>query len=156
MTSVHRAGAVSTVALSAVALTLGLAQAVAPRWVKHVGLDVWNLPNLRTASKAADDEAIELQAKEEQLRQSIEVSEHIAARLVEGAVTLAQAIDELEPLLRERPGFDYGYQTNYHVNTFRQGVARYTINRAQRMLAANPSRWATISPHLEAEFNAIQ
>jgi hypothetical protein len=38
----RRTGAASAAALRALALTLALAQAVAPGWVGRVGLDVWN------------------------------------------------------------------------------------------------------------------
>jgi hypothetical protein len=156
MTTVHRAGTVSTVALSALGLVLGAAQSIAPRWVKHVGLDMWNLPGLRASTQEAHEKSEELQLEQERLDRSIEAGEHVAVRLIAGTITLAQATDELEPHLRARPGFDEIHKFAYQTKTLRQGVARYVVNRATWLLDNDPSRRAAVSARLEAEFVAIQ
>jgi hypothetical protein len=156
MTTVHRAGTVSTVALSALGLVLGAAQSIAPRWVKHVGLDVWNFPSLCASTQEAREQTEELRLDQERMDMSIEAGEHVAVRLVAGTMTLAQAIDELEPLLRARPGLDDIHRIAYQTKSPRQGVARYIVNRATRLLDNDPSRRAAVSARLEAEFAAVR
>jgi hypothetical protein len=151
----RRTGAVSAAALSGLVLTLGLAQVVAPEWVKRVGLDVWNMPGLRADARASAKEAAELRARQEKLGQEIELSEHVAARLADGSLTLAEATDELEPILRDRPGFDAIRVAKYEAPTFRHGVARYAIMKVHALLARDPARRAAVSARLEAEYAAL-
>ena len=138
MTTFHRAGTVSTVALSGLAVVFGIGHTVSPEWTRRVGLDVWNLPSLRTAAAQIEEESVEMNAKGEQLFQSIEAADHIIARLVDGKLTLSQATDELAPFLQKRAGFDIVWECYYKVKTFREGVTRYAIEHAVRMVANDP------------------
>ena len=156
MTTVRRAGTVSAAALSGLGLTLGLAHAIAPQWAARTGLDVWNIVALHESAKTASEEYKVLLAKEERIRREIEAGEHIAARLVDGSLALADAIKELEPTLRDRPGFDFVCESTYQAPTFRHGVARYAIGRVTRLLKMNPAQRAVVCARLETEYAAIK
>jgi hypothetical protein len=153
---VRRAGVVSVIVLTGLALIAGLANAVAPRWAKQVGLDIWNLPDLRAASLETESRRVELQEQAEQINHEIEAAEHVATRLIDATMTLSQAIDDLEPSLRNRAGFEIMRQQHNPVPTFRQAVARYAIFKVERRLQHDPSRWMPVSARLEAEYAAIE
>src|SRR5262245_20644207 len=95
----RRTGIASAATLSGLALALGLAHAVAPEWVKRVGLDLWNLPALRLEARAVDDEAALLQVKADQEFRRTEMGSHIAGQLADGSLTLAEAVAVLEPIM---------------------------------------------------------
>ena len=152
----RRTGAVSAASLSVMALSLGLAHVIAPEWVKRVGLDVWNYPGLRDQWRATEVEAAQAQAKQDQMHRRMELGSHVSARLATGSITLAEAVDELEPVMRDAPGFESTYLYHYQVPTLRQGVARYAIGKVRDQLADDPARWATVSARLETEYAALR
>jgi hypothetical protein len=84
------------------------------------------------------------------------MGEHLAARLADGTLTLAAAVDQLEPAMRARTGFACVCAHQYQVPTLRLGVARYAINRAERLFADDPAGWAAVSSRLEAEYAALK
>ena len=152
----RRTGTVSAAALSGLVVTLGLAQVIAPEWVKGVGLDVWNYHTLRDQLEVGEQEAAVAQAKLDQAIRQSELGSHVASRLIDGVLTLAEATDELEPTLRNAPGFETTRVAHYNAPTFRHGVARYVIVRARDLLSDDPTRWAAVSARLEAEYAALE
>lgn len=156
MTTARRAGTVSATALTGVSLALALAHSVAPSWARRAGLDLWNLPSLRQLARECDEEAVVAQQKRDRLMWEIEASEHAAARLVDGTLTLAGAVEELSPWLEVRSGFETGARNRFRTTTLRQSVARYAIDKARVILADEPARWAVVSARLEAEYAALK
>jgi hypothetical protein len=156
MTTLHRAGTVSTLALSGLAVVFGVSHTLAPEWTRRIGLDVWNLPSLRATAAQVEEESVETNAKSERLFQSIEAADHIIARLVAGNITLLQATDELEPLMLHRDGFDIVWEHYYKAKTFRDGVTRYAMERSLRMLTDDPVHKAQVSLRLDTEFAAMK
>jgi hypothetical protein len=152
MTSVRRAGTASATGLTGLALALALGNAAAPEWVRRAGLDVWNLPSLRADAHALDQERALIQDQQEQLRREIEAADHVTARLEAGDLSLAEATDRIEPVLRGRPGFEDSARVHYQAPTVRLAVARYLVSRVERHLGADPTRKAVIAAGLEAEY----
>jgi hypothetical protein len=74
-------------------------------------------------------------------------------RLVVADITLAQAVELAEPLLRRRAGFP-GYLTTYWSGlSYRQAIARFLIQRAENMYAdTDPSFWHPTLHRLEREY----
>src|SRR5262245_52770417 len=132
MTAARRAGTASAAALPALALALGLAHVAAPEWVRRAGLDVWNYAALREAARAGDCRRVALEIQQEQLFQEIEATTRLAERLAAGSVSLAEATDATEPILRDRTGFADVGPRFYPAPTFRLTVARYLIERVKR------------------------
>jgi hypothetical protein len=119
-------------------------------------LDVWNWNSAVAEARALNDRMVELRASEERLREEVELAEGLTTHLASGTTSLAAAADVMEPILRERTGFESVVRTRYHSPTFRHGVARYLILRVGRQLDAAPSQWATASARLEAEYSALR
>jgi hypothetical protein len=156
MTTARRAGTVSAAALSGLALTLGFAHAVAPAWVRRAGLDLWNLPSLRGDVGEYCHEASALEQKHDRLAREIETARHAAARLIDQRLTLAEAVDELAPVLGARPAFAHAARDRFGTETFRQTVAAYVIDKAEELLEGDPGRRVEVSARLRTEFAAIK
>lgn len=155
MTARRRPGVVSVTALLGLVLTLGVAELLIPQWSTHLGLDVWNWGDTRVEAQQQEQEALAVEAQRVQLRREIESAGHVVAKLREGQVTLAQATDELEPLMRHRRGFEYAWPID-PPPTFRHSVARYATTRVEAELANDPARQAAICARLKAEYNALK
>jgi hypothetical protein len=152
----RRTGAVSAAVLSGLALTLVLARAVAPEWATRAGLDVWNLGELRADARATADERAALEDRRHRLQQEAVWTGAFAARLIDGSLTLAEAADQLAPILLERPGFDTVWEVDYRAPDFRRGCARYAITKVQSVLENEPELRAAVVARLEAEYAALK
>lgn len=156
MTTTQRPGAASALILTALLAGLGAAQLVAPQWVKRVGLDFWNLAELRANEVQAGKARERINEEEERLQHSIEISERLAAQLMEGRTTLKRAVDELEPLMRERTGFACVCEVAHKTTNFRVGTARHLILHVERMLSETPSYHCGVLERLETECAALK
>jgi hypothetical protein len=156
MTTVRRAGTASAAVLTGLVLTLGLTHATAPEWTRRAGLDVWKLAEARDAFQTTADESVRIRDEAERLRESIEAVDHITTRLVAGDLTLSDATDVTEPLLRERRGFSFAAESYYAAPTFRMSVGRYLIDRARRVLSTQLSRSTTVLARLEGEYATMR
>jgi len=148
---------VPAVALLGLALGFGLAHVTVPK-------SMLTAPEWMRPARRADgpdfariaDEAASLQARQEQLLREIELGDHMAARLAAGTLSLADAAGEMEPFLRTRAGFDTVCRHYYHVPNTHLGTARYLIEKVRRLLEDDPSREATVTARLEAEYAALK
>ncbi|MCE9562795.1 MAG: hypothetical protein K8U57_12180 [Planctomycetes bacterium] len=151
----QRAGTVSVATLSGLVLTLVAAELLAPRWVQSLGLDVWNFHALREEARITREHSVAVEAERVRLRREVEASGHTANRLIDGRITLADAIDELEPILQHRVGFECAWLQD-PPPTFRHSVARYIINRVEATLEAKPEQRTVVSARLKAEYDALK
>lgn len=156
MTTVRRAGTASAAALSAIILTIGLVQVAAPRWTERIGLDIWNLPALREQLQAHGREWEQLAGREEQLGREIELLDHLTNRLADGHVSLSEATDVAEPIMRNRAGFELCAELNYPAPTLRHSVARFLIARVGRSLEDDLSRSVAVSARLNGEYATLR
>lgn len=156
MPTVRRTGTSSIATLCGVALTVAVLNAFAPSWVQQSGLDVWNLPSAISDGKTADHDSASLKAQEQRLFQEIQLSKIVAGALAAGTLSLKDAVDEMEPILRNRSGFIAAIQTNYETSYIREGIARYLISRIPK--AAQHDRDEPLSDtlsRLECELNSL-
>jgi hypothetical protein len=156
MTTAHRPGAASALVLTALLATLGAAQLIAPQWVKRVGLDFWNLAELRASRVQASKASETINEEGERLRHGIEITERLATQLMEGRTTLKRAVDELEPLMRERTGFACVCETAHNTTNLRVGTARHLMLHVKRLLSESPSQPRGVLERLEAECAALK
>jgi hypothetical protein len=154
--TMRRAGATSAATLIGLTLTVVLVQAVAPEWLQRVGLDVWNYPAALAASQSANQDAAMIDEQKEQLFQEFELSDHVCNQLVAGELSLTAAVDEMEPIMRHRAGFDYALRVWSSNLSFRQGVARYLIRRITRVNSAQPQHLSMTQARLECEYARIK
>jgi hypothetical protein len=155
MTTVRRAGATTVATLCGLALTVVAADAFAPRWVQEAGLDIWNMPSAIAANKAADEKYASLKAKEEKLYHEIQLSNNISEELAAGTITLKDAVDEMEPVLRNRTGFVATLQVSFGTSSVREGVARYLISRIPRSMTHDLVELSNTLYRLECEFETL-
>jgi len=151
----HRPGTVSLAALSGLVATIFVANLIAPVWIQSVGLDVWNLESVREESRLNEEHAVAVEAQRIRILREVQVSGHTAHRLIEGTVTLEVAVDELEPIMRNRVGFECAWPLD-RPPTFRHAVARYIINRVDAELANDPEKRAGVCAQLKVAYDNLK
>jgi hypothetical protein len=124
---VRRAGVASVATLSGLALTILGAQLLAPDQVAQLRNEVLSIQTAGEESRALD-------RRSEDMAKEFEVSDYVCELLVAGKLTLDEAVDEMEPRLHNRPGFDRTVQSILGAESFRHAVARYLIQRVKRNL----------------------
>lgn len=138
-----------TAAVSAVALAfLVLSVAAFVTEARQVGA-------LRAELRAFENEGEALDDVRRRQDREEEVINQIAGRLGDGKVTLRAAVDQTEPLLRDRSGFMHEWRDD-PPPTYRHRVARYLIGRVAFLLDREPDRLATVLPGLRAEYDTLR
>ncbi|MEJ5275167.1 MAG: hypothetical protein WHU94_04575 [Thermogemmata sp.] len=91
------------------------------------------------------------------LHLSCQALDHITVRLVVGEITLRQAVEMADPILRRRQGFFTSVAWQYKLLSHEQIIARFLIQRAEMMYAAvDPSFWHPVAQRLEREYAALE
>jgi hypothetical protein len=152
MSNARRAGATSATTLIGLALTVVFVHALAPDWIRRLGLDVWNLPAAIAATRSADEELATLNAQEDQLFREIQLGNQITSQIAAGTLSLRAAVDEMEPILQNREGFAVTIKQRYRAATFRLAVAHYLISRVPAVMNSEPLRQSTVLTQLEYEY----
>ncbi|WP_439627441.1 hypothetical protein [Gemmata sp.] len=140
----RRTGAASAAAL----LALGLALAA-------LGVDASLGADARDEVRRHEADASALEAQRVRALREGEASGRAAARVIAGTLPLAGAVDELEPLLRQRTGFECAW-TDEPFPTFRHRVARYVVIRVAAELKHDPDRRAAVLARLDAEYATLR
>jgi hypothetical protein len=156
MIAFRRTGTTSAASLCGLVVALGLTHASAPEWSRRAGLDFWNLTHEQECLWEIKEESARLSEESERLRESIEATDHLATRILVGELTLTEATDLLEPLLKERSSFRWSAATLYPAPSFRLSIARYLIERVQRAGQGDSGRWAAAIAQLRAEYQSMQ
>jgi hypothetical protein len=155
MMNLRRTGATTVATVFGLTFGVALANAVAPNWTQRVGIDVWNLPSAIEDNRTADEELIALDKQAERLRWEMETGDYLATELANGTKSLREAVDEMEPILRERIGFLANLDIAYHTSSLRQGVARYLINRIPNLNKLEGNRQNDALNRLEQEYRLL-
>ncbi|WP_439628875.1 hypothetical protein [Gemmata sp.] len=140
--SARRTGAASAAALLGIALTA-------------LGIDASLGADAREEVRGHEGDAAALDAQRVRAVREGEASGRVAARVIAGDVSLSGAVDELEPVLRERTGFGSAWADD-PPPTFRHRVARYVTIRVAVELAHDPAREAAVLARLDAEYAALR
>jgi hypothetical protein len=153
----RRTGAASAATLSAITLSVGLAHLVAPDWSREVGLDIWNWPAAEAGYRLHTGRGEELDDLRRRVRVQIEVTNHLAAELAAGRLSVGEAADELARVNRGRPGFDAAMGYAYPgLPDLRHRLARYGIDKGlYRLAGADPAERRAAEARLEAEYRAL-
>jgi hypothetical protein len=113
------------------------------------------MPSAISANKTADEKYASLKAKEQQLYQDIQLSNNVAGELAAGTITLKDAVDEMEPVMRNRTGFVESLQVSFGTSSLREGVARYLISRIPRSMTHDLVELSNTLYRLECEFETL-
>lgn len=152
MNIIRRTGAASAATLGAFVAAILFAHALSPRWAQRMGLDVWALPAAVAQERGCRTEAAALDAKGRQLRNEIELADYVALQLVEGSISISEAVDRMEPLLLKREGFVTTAPISFHTATIRQAVARCLLARIPALLTGDEQLRQAVMARLEAEY----
>ena len=148
----RRTGIVSVATLSGLALAVGLTQAIAPDWSRSYGLDLWCSSDCIAEYHEGYDRLKDQLQSSETLNRQMELSEYIASQLIEDQITLAEAINELEIINRDRIGFQDSLRTAYGDLNDRERLALYALAKVQRQLESDPSTQAIVLVKLEQQY----
>lgn len=156
MTRTTRTTSSLTVAVSGLALSLAATQIVSPDLSSRAGLDLWGMAGARDALTSESLEADRLVGEQLRLGRIIGAEEAVAARLVSGELTLAEATDLTVPLLSERTVMVEAVGRHFPAPTFRLSAALHLIDRVRRLADTDPSLLPLLDPKLDAEYAAME
>ncbi len=124
--------------------------------VVAVGVDAYlGVDAARDDIRGNQADAAVIEAQRVRVVREGEASGRVAVRVIAGEVSLSGAVDELEPVLRERVGFECAWPDD-PPPTFRHRVARYVMIRAGTELERAPARQVAVLARLDAEYAALR
>jgi hypothetical protein len=151
----RRPGVVSTAILLSLTLSFAAAHAIAPKWSREAGLDVWNLPALHAELKEAAEERSNVVEHEEQSAKRRETANHIAMKLADG-FALSDGADELVQVFQNEAGVVATLKAMYpNAPSVRHLFALHAIDRVKRVVH-DPARCQTAVARLETEYKTLE
>jgi hypothetical protein len=118
---------------------------------------VSNRAQVRLNWSQIQEERQQLERARVRLHLSCHALDHITVRLVIAELTLRQAVEMADPLLRRRSGFWSSMAGQYMGLSHQQMIARFLIQRAEMMYGAtDPSFWHPVAQRLEREYAALE
>ncbi len=148
----RRTGVTSIATLAAFATAFILVNLLAPHWTQAVGLDFWELEENLSNLKRETNRARDIARIQDRLSEQISTAESIVTALIEGRMTLPEAVDQLVEVNRDRPGFVEAlicFHPNGH--THRDRVQQYVLGNLRSTLETDPTRLAEVLKRLEPE-----
>jgi hypothetical protein len=109
----------------------------------------------RSDARQYEADAAPIEDQRTRVLRENEYAGRVAARLIAGDLSLSAAVDELEPIVRDRRGFECAWP-DQSFPTFRHRVARYVLTRVAADLEHNPSRRLDVLDRLNAEYAAMR
>lgn len=86
-----------------VALSLGSVTLARSHWATDMGLDVWNLPQLKESAQEAETRMAELDEACGVVQQRLDVKDQLISDLIAERITLAQAVEAFREVNAENP-----------------------------------------------------
>ena len=148
----RRTGVASIATLAAFAAAFILVNLLAPHWAQAVGLDFWELEESLANLKRETERTRDIGRVQDRLSEQIAAGESIVTALIEGRMTLPQAVDQLVEVNRDRPGFAEAlicFHPNGH--THRDRIQQYVLANLRATLETDPTRLAEVLKRLEPE-----
>jgi hypothetical protein len=127
-----------------------------PSLAAALGLDVWNLPDLREQAKAAAEEDRELTAHHGDVLRRIEAKEQAISSLIAGRGTLADTVAQFSALNQDYPEYAAVIRDHYPGSTDQEKLAWNVIDFTQARLVKLPLwRRCAVLARLEAELHSL-
>jgi hypothetical protein len=124
--------------------------------VAAVGVDAYlGVEDARDDILRHQADAAVIEAQRVRVVREGEASGRVVARLIAGEVSLAAAVGELEPALRERVGFECEWPDD-PPPTFRHRVARCIRCRVAADLEHDPARQAAVLARFDVEYAGLR
>lgn len=144
-------------AAAAVLVSAAVAAAhAAPEWTAAAGLDFWNLPELEAEYRAAYAQYEQLEDQQQVLLDMTQANDRVAGAMIDGRLSLAEALAEFEGINRDRTGF-YEILGTYAPEGAgnRELLGTFALRKARTLLRGDPTRAAEVIPRLTAEYRAM-
>ena len=149
----RRPGAASVTTLGVLSLAVSVAQLVAPRWSERAGLDVWNYSALVAEGEHEAARRADLGDVHARLHEQSAAADHVAGRVIDGRLSLAEASAEVERINADRPSFRDGLLASYpEATTHPRRLAAYVMHKVTQRLLDDPARRAEVLGRLQAEY----
>jgi len=129
------------------------ALAVHPTWARSIGVDVWNLPELKEQFHASAAEGDRLTSEDDEVLRRIAIKEAIISDLVAGRSTLAETTERFTELNAGRPEYVEALRDTFPGATDQEKFARNVISFA--LCRAPRDERAALSSRLEAELRQM-
>ncbi|VTR91336.1 unnamed protein product [Gemmata massiliana] len=156
MATIRRPGAASAAVLVGLSISMVAAHALAPKWSRSVGLDVWNFATAEAEQQRVTDERDDIVAKGEESARRRVLADQFAARLVTRDADLATTAVVMVDLFRDAPGSRATLETMHPtLRDPRLLYARHTINRVERLMVDDPAQREAVLARLEAEYREL-
>jgi hypothetical protein len=115
----------------------------------------FKVQDLFTLNKDDDERRERLERKRQRLANQIAMSDMVVTNLIDGQISLSDAIEELDQINCDR-AFDPSPKTPRTGATRKEEIAHYALNKAEYLLEHNfPSRWKKELTRMRAEFLAM-
>lgn len=124
MTTVRRAGATSATTLFGLAMTIGVAHAVAPEWTVAAGLNIWEAPALSQEIETCSKHCGMVSEQIEESKNRAAIKEHVIDLLIDGQMRFKDAADQFLELNRGLPGHMATIRRSYEGATDEEKTAR--------------------------------
>ncbi len=152
----HRTGAVAFSIVAAFAGAFLLVHLLAPRWAHIAGLDFWEMDRAVEHLRSEERRTREIQVESDRVFCQVSVCDDLASALVDDRIAFADAVDRIDEITRDRPGFaEVLIAIHPQARTHRERLARYTIVKVQSILIDDPSRQVEVLERLEAEYQKM-
>lgn len=156
MTSVRRTGKTSAATLFGIGVTVICAHLLAPDWTKAAGLDVWNVPSLRSQVESDTREGLGISFEIEESRRRFVLKEHIIDRLLSERMTLKEATAQFLILNENHTSAMMVIRLTYRGATDEESTARNVIALAIPRIEGTFVEKAAILARLKYEFNQLK
>lgn len=140
MSAPRRTGVTSLGTLAAFTAVFVAVHVLAPQWARSAGLDVWQFPDLVQKQREEQERSLQIEAEFDCLTQQIAAGEAIMSELIDGRVSLDEAVVQIEAVNRERPGFAESIRSQHpQGKTYHERLALFLLARVELRLKEEPS-----------------
>ncbi len=140
--------------LAAGAVAVGLGPWL-PGWLTATGLDAWNAPSLRRQVAVNVQEADRLSGRINTVTEQILAKDRLAAELVAGRITLADAAEQFEAMMVTQPQVAATIRAKYpDAATDRERAARHVVDYAN-LRTADPAARDRLAVRMSAELETL-
>jgi hypothetical protein len=156
VTSIRRTGATSAATLFGIGTAVICTHLLAPNWTKAAGLDVWNVPSLRSQVESDTREGLGLSFEIEESRRRFVLKEQIIDSLLSEQISLKEATAQFLALNENHKPAMMVIRTTYKGATDEESTARNVISLAIPRMEGSLIDKAAILARLANEFDQFK
>jgi len=156
VTSIRRTGATSAATLCGIGTVVICAHLLAPNWTKAAGLDVWNVPSLRSQAESDTREGLGLSFEIEESRRRFVLKEQIIDSLLSEEINLKEATAQFLVLNENHKGAMMVIRSTYKGTTDEESTALNVVALAIPRMEGSLFEKAAIMSRLANELDQFK